>query len=45
MLEDFQDETREAGKDPYKILRQAFEHLPQLLTQAGRLYERFLRLL
>ncbi len=45
MLEDFQDEAREAWEDLYEILRQAFEHLPQLLTRAGRLYERFLRLL
>jgi hypothetical protein len=44
MLEDFQDEAREAGEDPYEFLRQAFEHLPQLLTRAGRLHERFLRL-
>jgi hypothetical protein len=45
MLEDFQDEAREAGEDPYEILHQAFEHLLQLLTRAGRLYGRFLRLL
>ena len=44
MLEDFQDEAREAGEDLYEFLRQAFEHLPQLLTRAGRLHERFLRL-
>ncbi len=34
MLEDFQEEAREAGEDPYEILRQAFEHLPQLLARA-----------
>ena len=45
MLEDFQDEAREAGEYPYEILHQAFEHLPQLLTRAGRLHKRFLRLL
>ena len=44
MLEDFQDEAREACEDLYEILRQACEHVPQLLTRAGRLYERFLRL-
>src|SRR5919199_1519265 len=45
MLNAFEDEAREAGEDPYEILRQAREYLPQLMTRAGRFYERFLRLL
>lgn len=38
-------EAQEAGEDPYEILRQAPEHLPQLMARAGRFYEGFLRLL
>jgi GMP synthase (glutamine-hydrolysing) len=45
MLDDFQDEAREAGEDPYEILRQTPEHLPQLMARAGRFHERFLSLL
>ena len=45
MLDAFEDEAREAGEDPYEILRQTPEHLPQLLTRSGRFHERFLRLL
>ena len=45
MLDAFEDEAREAGEDPYEILRQTPEHLPQLMARAGRFYEGFLRLL
>ena len=45
MLDAFEDEAREAGEDPYEILRQAREYLPQLMTRAGRFHESFLRLL
>jgi GMP synthase (glutamine-hydrolysing) len=45
MLDAFEDEAREAGEDPYGILRQTPEHLPQLMARAGRFYEGFLRLL
>jgi GMP synthase (glutamine-hydrolysing) len=45
MLSAFEDEAREAGKDPYQILRQTPEHLPQLMARARRFHERFLRLL
>lgn len=45
MLDAFEDEAREAGKDPYEILRQTPEHLPQLMARAGRFHERFLKLL
>jgi GMP synthase (glutamine-hydrolysing) len=45
MLDAFEDEAREAGEDPYEILRQAPEHVPQLMARAGRFHERFLRLL
>jgi GMP synthase (glutamine-hydrolysing) len=45
MLDDFQDEAREAGEDPYEILRHTPEHLPQLMARARRFHERFLRLL
>ena len=45
MLDDFHDEAREAGEDPYEILRHVPEHLPQLMGRARRFHERFLRLL
>ena len=45
MLDAFEDEAREAGEDPYEILRQTPEHLPQLMARAGRFHEGFLRLL
>ncbi len=45
MLEAFEDEAREAGENPHEMLRQAPEHLPQLMARAGRFHERFLRLL
>lgn len=45
MLDDFQDEAREAGEDPYEILRQTPEHLPQLMARARRFHESFLKLL
>ena len=45
MLDAFEDEAREAGEDPYEILRQTPEHLPQLMARAVRFYERFVRLL
>jgi GMP synthase (glutamine-hydrolysing) len=45
MLDAFEDEAREAGEDPYEILRQAPEHLPPLMARARRFYEGFLKLL
>ena len=45
MLDAFEDEAREAGEDPYEILRQTPEHLPPLMVRAGRFYEGFLKLL
>ncbi len=45
MLGAFEEEAREAGEDPYAILRQTPEHLPQLMARAARFHGRFLRLL
>ncbi len=45
MLDAFEDEAREAGEDPHEMLRQAPQHLPQLMARAGRFHEGFLRLL
>lgn len=45
ILDTFEEEAREAGEDPYEILRQTPTHLPQLMARAARFYERFLKLL
>ncbi len=45
MLHAFEDEAQEAGEDPHETLRQAPEHLPQLMARAARFYDRFVKLL